>query len=471
VCFSTKARLAYEAIREAGIQLGPLDRVEPDYWAPVAPGLEIRVVRVEHRHETEERPVPFERRLVRTLSLEPGLSKVLQPGAPGVETVTFLVVVEDGQEVQREQTRSEVTTPPQDEVVAVGMAKPASSLEFAGTVVYLAQGNAWVWRSDMTSERALTTSGDLDGRVFELSPDGRTLVFTRRLADASERLNVLYAVPTEMVDPLPEDLGVSGVLRARWSPTGDRLAYTRAEGTVGTPGWRAYNDLWVLNWDDARVPAHVRMESCMSPYCWWGPELCWGEDGDRVYLSDAAALYEVSLADGTERQVATFPPVTTGGGWAWVPEISLVPGGTLVALAWPVAAGTEAGLASPFDLVLMSLQDSKRVTLVPEAGMWSRPRYGRREDGTTQVAYALADLSLASSDSPYSVWMADGDGSEPRRVFPRAEGGTVVYETAWANAGYLLIAAEPGLYLVQADMERVTALLEVVPVERVQWAP
>ncbi len=470
-CVNSKASLAYEALREAGIELGPLDRVEPDYWAPVTPGLKIRVVRVQHRQETQERPVPFERRLVKTLSLEPGVSKVLQPGAAGVEAVSYLVVLEDGVEVRREQSRTEVTALPQDEVVAVGMAKPGPSLAFGGTVVYLAQGNAWVLRGDMAAERALTTSGDLDGRVFELSPDGRTLVFTRRATEPPERLNDLYAVSTEMVDPQPEDLGVSGVLRARWSPAGDRLAYSRAEGTAGSPGWRAFGDLWLLEWGENPTSQLVREESCSSPYCWWGPELCWAEAGDRVYLSDAAGVYEVSVVDGAERKVASFPPVATGGGWAWVPELSLVPGRALAALAWPAAEASEVRLDTDFDLVLLDLGDGSRVRLADGAGMWSRPDYGKREDGTTLVAYAVADVALGSSDSPYSLWVVDGDGSEPRRAFPRDDTGTVLYETAWAAGGYVLVAAEPGLYLVQAEGDRVTPLLEGVPVERVQWAP
>ncbi len=470
-CVDTRAGLAYEVLREVGIELGELDRVEPDYWAPVSPGLELRVVRVVHEQEVAEQPLPFERRLVKTLSLEPGVSKLLQAGSTGTEAVTYLVVLEDGVEVRREQVRVDVTVPPRDEVVAVGMTKPAGTGEFGGTVAYLAQGNAWVLRGDMEAERALTATGDLDGRVFELSPDGRSLVFTRRVVEPSLTLNRLYAVSTEMVDPAAEDLGAVGVLRARWSPTGNAIVYTTAEGTEGSPGWRARNDLWLLNWVDERVPRQVLEESCLGPYCWWGPELAWGPSEERLYLADASAVYEVDLVAGAGRMVVEFAPVRTGGNWAWVPELSVVPGTNVVAMAWPATGAAEADLTSRFDLVVIDPLGGSPTVLAEGVGMWSRPRYTSRPDGTTRVAYGVADTGLRSSDSPYAIWTADGDGTEAERAFPPAASGSVLYETVWSSPGYLLIGAEGGLYLVRADGGGVRPLLEGVPVERVQWAP
>jgi hypothetical protein len=462
-CAATEARVAYECVRDAGIELGPKDRIEPDYWAPIAPGMTLRVVRVEQVQETEQRAVPFTRRQVKTLGLDEGERRILQSGREGIEEDVFLVTLEDGVRVSREFVGTRLVTPPQDEVVAVGLTRSGQEVEFAGTVAYLVQGNAWVMRGAARAERPLTTTGDLDGRVFELSPDGRTLLFTRRDESSPEALNSLWAVTTEVVGAEPEPLGVTGVLRARWSPDGTRIVYTRGEGTEGSPGWRALNDLWVMDWTGAREPTQIKGTACPGAYCWWGVELAWrlNSDGSRVLVADPSSVSEVS-GDGTVRPLVSFEPPPTGADWVWVPELSSHPAGAYAALVLP---------GDRFDLVVMDLADGSVLPLIEGVGMWARPRYTPPGAGDVRLAYAVADDPQASAGSPYTVWAADSDGSEARRVYPAVGPGTGIQEFTWALDGYLLVASEAGLYLCAVDTGEVRPLLEGLAVMRVQWAP
>ncbi|NPV09499.1 MAG: hypothetical protein HPY83_16260 [Anaerolineae bacterium] len=469
--------MAYEVVREAGIDLGPKDRVEPDYWAPVASGMTLRVVRVQEVEETELRAVPFDRHTIKSLGLEAGERRLLQSGREGVEELVYLVVLEDGTRVSRQHVRTRLVTPPQDEVVAVGLPPSGGGVEFDGTVAYLAQGNAWLLRGEARTRRPLTTTGDLDGRVFELSPDGRTLLFTRREGAHSQALNSLWAVATDVVGAEPENLGITGVLRALWSPEGDRIIYTGGEWTEGSPGWRALNDLWVLHWTPGRARSEIRGPSCPGPYCWWGPELAWlpaldssAGISDRVLVASPVGVTEVTLSSGAERRVVEFAPPPAGSGWVWVPEVGPHPAGTHVALAWPAAASEASEAGTTFDLAVVSIGDGTVVPLLEGVGMWARPRYSSGGRGQVRVAYAVADDASASAVSPYSVWVADADGSEARRLFPLTAGGTTIYEFTWSSDGYLLVGAESGLYLCGAETGEVRPLLEGLAVTRVRWA-
>ncbi|MGC8826866.1 MAG: ubiquitin-like domain-containing protein, partial [Anaerolineae bacterium] len=59
----TTAGTVRELLGQAGISLGPMDRVEPDLWQEVQDGSTVRVVRVEEREETERRPIPFSQKI------------------------------------------------------------------------------------------------------------------------------------------------------------------------------------------------------------------------------------------------------------------------------------------------------------------------------------------------------------------------------------------------------------------------
>ncbi len=64
-------------------------------------------------------------------------------------------------------------------------------VQIDGTLAYISNGNAWVMRGVSSNKRLLTTSGDLDNRVFALTPDGRQLLLSRKSAEPNTYFNHL----------------------------------------------------------------------------------------------------------------------------------------------------------------------------------------------------------------------------------------------------------------------------------------
>ncbi|MGI9952575.1 ubiquitin-like domain-containing protein [Moorellaceae bacterium AZ2] len=109
-----------EALAQAGIALGPEDRVEPDREKVIGQGDTIRVVRVATRTEVTEEELDY--RVVRRPDpqLEKGITRLVQRGQKGIQRTEYRVTYEDGQEVKRELVSQTVLKEPVAEVVAVG---------------------------------------------------------------------------------------------------------------------------------------------------------------------------------------------------------------------------------------------------------------------------------------------------------------------------------------------------------------
>src|SRR5205085_3220527 len=79
----------------------------------------------------------------------------------------------------------------------VGQQGSFTVVPISGTLAYINGRNAWVMRGNSGQRLPLTTSGDLDGFVFELSPDGQWLLFSREVTQTGGAgFNTLWAVST-----------------------------------------------------------------------------------------------------------------------------------------------------------------------------------------------------------------------------------------------------------------------------------
>ncbi|MFC7527894.1 G5 domain-containing protein [Actinoplanes sp. GCM10030250] len=72
------------------------------------------------RTDVETRPIPFQTQLIRDPSLPRGARRVDAPGAPGAETLRYLVTVIDGKPANRRLVDTTVTRQPEPRVVAFG---------------------------------------------------------------------------------------------------------------------------------------------------------------------------------------------------------------------------------------------------------------------------------------------------------------------------------------------------------------
>jgi len=107
-------------LREAGVEVGPLDVVKPDLNSKPCDTKSIQVVRVREAEESVKVPIDFATVRRFTKSLRPGLVDVSAPGVNGEKLVRYRVRYEDGKPVKKTLIGSEVTKQPENRVMSVG---------------------------------------------------------------------------------------------------------------------------------------------------------------------------------------------------------------------------------------------------------------------------------------------------------------------------------------------------------------
>jgi hypothetical protein len=337
-----------EALAQAGITVGKLDRVKPDLYTQLTPGLVIVVTRVTEELVTQREVIPYPRQTVINEALAAAETRLAQLGVNGEDEVTLRVVSEDGQEVSRTEIARTTLTAPVPEIMVIGPQGDAPAVAIEGTIAYISNGDAWLMRDANTSRRGLTSHGQLDERVFALSPDSRQLLYTIALTNEIDLpLNELWLASTTIVGEPPITIGLRGVLNAAWSPVVSPalVAFSTAERSANPPGWQAHNDLWLVN-PAAPAPVEVIPRNTNGQYPWWGTTLAWSPDGQRLAYARADQIGVISLITTSATLSAAitplidFPPLDTFSDWVWTPGLSWSPDGRFIAavthgLRWP----------------------------------------------------------------------------------------------------------------------------------------
>lgn len=116
-----------ELLAAAGAPLVDSDEVEPAATAPIVDGMEIRVTRNRIERVTERMPLPPPARRIEDPEMNMSREIVEDPGAPGVQDVTFAVAQVNGVETGRLPISNTVVEPAREAVVRVG-AKPGTEV-------------------------------------------------------------------------------------------------------------------------------------------------------------------------------------------------------------------------------------------------------------------------------------------------------------------------------------------------------
>jgi len=456
---TTEAATVREALAEAKITLGPLDRAKPDLYAQLEQGLVIVITRVQEETEVRREVIPFERQTITNEALAPGETKLVQLGVNGEDEITIRVIFEDGAEVGRTEVSRQSVIEPVPEILVVGPQGELPSVPISGTITYLSNGNAWIMRDSSGSRRAITTRGNLDGRVLDLSPDGRQLLYTSALTDEIELpLNELWLASTTIIGEKPVAAGIQGVLQAEWSPVISQalVAYTTAERVANPPGWKANNDLWLLDLRNPTTkPAQILPSNTPGLYPWWGTTFSWSPQGDQLAYARADEIGIVSLEaeespDDRVTPLLDFVPLKTFGEWVWVPGISWSPDGNFIAATvhGPPLASEPEDESQLFDLWLISVDGELKAKVAEQVGMWANPAWS--EAG---IAFGQAVNPLQSVNSRYSIQLMDRDGSNKRQLFPfQTEPGVQFPELTWSpERRNLLFTYNGKLYLTTSN--------------------
>ncbi len=480
----TQAETVDEVLRAEKITLGDNDRVDPPGYTPIERTATIQITRVEIKTEKQSEPIEFARQLTRDEGLPDGQTRVVQLGANGEAEVTFQVTFEDGVEVSRREINRVVTQAPRDEILVLGTQNALPAVDVHGTLVYLAHGNAWVIRNSTGDKRPLTTTGDLDGRVFDLSPDGRYLLFSRA---TPENLNALWLVDTVILAQTPRRVPLDNLTYAQWAPDGsDRLAYSTGEKTLGAPGWKAHNDLYVATLTglsgalpistttstqpitgttfitaaktttitvSATTPISVSARKIMSPsvpgpYAWWGGNFSWAPDAQVFAYAFPDQVGFINPTTGLRRVVKPFAYYNARADWVWIPQFAWSPDSRFLITtvhAQPEGAGQPED-SPTFDTWVLSRDNSVTVPLVPDTGMWAAPVWSPRDvNGESKIAYGVTLNAADSERARYALYVMDRDGSNRRKIFPQGnENGLQLIQVAWSPDASQLVAVREG---------------------------
>lgn len=117
--WSTSTTVA-DFLKQQGVKLNDLDRVEPELAEKVEAENTVNVIRIEKVTDVVEEPVDFAVITKKDDSLSKGKEKVVKAGKDGLISKKYEVIKENGKEVKRELLSEKVVNKKQDKVVTVG---------------------------------------------------------------------------------------------------------------------------------------------------------------------------------------------------------------------------------------------------------------------------------------------------------------------------------------------------------------
>lgn len=431
-----------QAYQLAGIETGSLDRSEPPFYAVLSQGDVIMLTRVAEEFSTEEEVIPFERQIVRNETLPEGETRLVQAGSNGLQEITYRRILEDGIEVSKTVVKTVVLEEALPEIVMVGAQASFTPLNIPGTLAYLAGGNAWIMEGSTANRRVIVSTGDLDGRIFTLSPNGEYLVFTRKSTKpADQEINTLWVVRTRNLEPKPVSLQGKNIVHfAAWIPGTNSVAYSTVEPRSAAPGWQANNDLYRVSISGGVTPRRLLSANSGGVYGWWGMSFAFAPDGRLAYARpDGIGL--VDQDGGYLKPMLGITPLNTHSDWAWIPPIVWgADGNSLYFVSHAPAPAPITSEESPyFDLSALSFSNEAVAPLIHSAGMFAYPsvsplrQIGR--ETSFQVAYLQSIFTEQSDTSRYRLVVMDRDGSNGTVLFPPVDANGLEPQTpVWAPA-------------------------------------
>jgi len=470
-----------QALQSAGITMTTMDRVEPPPYTVLGDGNSIILIRVKEVFETEEQIIPFERQIVRNESLPEGETRLVQAGVTGREELTYRQVLENGVEISRSIVKSVILQEAVPEIMMVGAQSSFAPLPIPGHLVYLAGGNAWIIDTSTANRTALVTTGDLDGRIFEISPKGSYLIFTRRSTKAPDKeINTLWAVRTDGGKPF--STGISNVVHfADWIPGTNSIAYSTVEPRATTPGWQANNDLHRYSVTTG-AKAKILDASSGGVYGWWGMTFAFSSEGRLAYARpDGIGLVDI---DGKYlKPLLNITPLNTHSDWAWLPSLAWgADGKTLYYTSHAPPPSLVSAEDSPFfDISVTSFESNATVQIAHQTGMFAYPSVSPLQSSSRerqyQVAYLQAIFPSQSETSRYRLVVMDRDGSNRRTIFPANDAPGLEPQTpAWApdpiagqSGDFVAVVYQGNLWLVDSGNGQAYQVTGDGLVSRIDW--
>lgn len=481
-----------QILQQGNITVGDLDRLNPNDLAPITDGMVITIVRVENRSECIEETLPYSTETYRTPDLAPGTTRVMRPGVNGTQRICFDVLYEDGVEKSRVQSSATILTPPTNQLLYVGIdSSRIEPIAITGLLAYWSGGQARYIEGNSTTQGTFNTNGNLDGRVFALSPDGRQLLYTRKPDDPDKQadtLNELWVLlNTGDPNAQPVRLIIDNVLTASWVPgVPFTFTYSTLRPRAEAPGYQALNDLYRARLDSITgkilEAKPIIKTGPLTVYGVWGTRFEWSPDGAQLAWAQADGVGLVDLENGALQKLVGFEiyGTTLTRGWLWLPDLAWSrDGGLLLASVHGNPLSGEPPDASPvFDVAAIG-NGFKINPMLRQTGMWAGPRYSplvNTPDGVTgHIAYLQARDPIDSVSSEYDLVIADRDGSNPRTLFPGANKPGIralddENEIAWSPDGrQIALVYQGNIHVIDVASGRATMVTLVGDARHPRW--
>lgn len=460
-----------EFLQDAEVEIGELDRVEPPQFTQIRDGMRVTVVRVLEEMECREQEIAYQTRRVLNEGLDPGEELLGQAGLNGVEEICSRVLIEDGVRRDPVEISRVILTQPQDEVIYVGPTGELDPVPIIGTLAYINNRNAWVMSGSSSTKRPLTTTSDLDQRVFSLAANGRQLLFTRTVQNTEREnfLNQLWMLPDTTRDLEPIQLVPEDVLWASWVPGSENfISYSTGEARQTAPGWQAFNDLWLMRVDaqtgDALNITELLQPSSGGLYGWWGTVYEWSLDGSLLAWARADSIGTVNLDTGELQPLLQFPLFNTRGDWSWRSTLSWSPDNQLLlSTVHGAPISNEPPEFSPvFHVAVTDTTGSFQADVFKNTGIWASPRYSPLympdssgfPNGHLAYLQARDITNSINQQAEYDLMVADRDGSNVRKVFPAdgQPGLSAPQKLAWSpDARQIAFISQGNLWVVDVE--------------------
>jgi resuscitation-promoting factor RpfB len=458
-----------QAIEKKGISLSTSDRVNPPVYTILTNGMVIVITRIREEFETQQITLPYTRLELRNESLTSGETRLIQAGQNGLEEVTIRHIFENNIEGGSSVVTENIIQEPIPEIIMIGVQSPFSPISIPGKLAFLTGGNAWIMDGNTANRWPLITSGDLDDRIFNLSPDGKWLLFSRKSTKPNnQEINTLWVVSTDHQASSAIELGIVNVVHfADWQP-GQRyiIAYSTVEPSATAPGWDANNDLHFLRFIDGKPgeDREILDTNYGGIYPWWGMTFAWSVDGESLAFSRPDAVGTVDISGSKLNTPINITPLNTHGDWAWTPNIAWSNDGHALFFTSHAKPG---GLVAPedspnFDLSSISIGDEEINSIIPGTGMFSYPApsplFSSPTDGSQMLAYMQAIFPSQSSISRYKLVVSDMDGTNSKVLFPiEGQSGLEPQNPIWSpeetenGNKYIAIIYEGNLWIVDEE--------------------
>jgi hypothetical protein len=467
-----------QALDVAGITLGSLDKTYPTSTTVLSQNASITITRIKEDFYVEQAVVPFEQQTVKNESLPEGQSVLIQAGANGIQQNTWRVHYENGKETSRSFVSSEITQPAKPEIMMIGVQSPFTPQTISGTIAYITSSNAWVMEGSTGNRRPVVSTGDLDGRIFSISPDREWLLFSRTSKKQGE-INTLWIVNLQTQNPEPIKTNISNVVNyADWIPGRIRtFAYSTVDPVPSAPGWNANNDLLIYRFDQDGNALQPKMVVDKNPggiSGWWGTTYEWSTDGSKLAYARPDSVGLVDLESGALSPLVQYDIYNTSGvDWAWVPSIKWSPDDQAIFTVL-IPASTNGSPQNPALSVIL-LSEKQVINLVANCGLFCYPVPSPvTTDNNYSVGFLSAIIPDQSETSRYNLKVMDRDGSNQKKLYPDEgiEGlspQTLKWSPDWPSDNLMAALAQDNLILVDTSSGSIKKITGDGSVSKIDW--